>query len=101
MEKKTYYVSVQSGAVLEDRGATPFEFEIRATEKEIAQLQELFEYKEDAENLNFAHSFVPGIPYHQAEENDLYDTGLQSVYRMIHRLGTDRTRKQIEEMGIL
>jgi len=63
MEKQTYYVSVQAGTVLEDKEAAGYEFEIQATEKEIEQLMELFEYREEAENANFRRAMIPGIPY--------------------------------------
>lgn len=92
---------MQAGTVLEDKEAAGYEFEIQATEKEIEQLMELFEYREEAENANFRRAMIPGIPYHQDEENDVYDTGMRAVYQMIHRLGTEETKKQIEEMGLI
>lgn len=100
MDKQTYYISVQSGSILQDRNADEFEFQIEATEKEIEQLLELFEYREAAENANFRRSFIPGIPYHQDEANDIYDAGMRAVYQMVHRLGTEETKKQIEDMGL-
>lgn len=99
MERKPYYVSVQAGTVLEDPEAAAYEFVIHATDKEVGQLLERIEYREEAEKANFRRSFVPGIPYHMDAENDIYDDSMQSIYRMIHRLGTQETKKQIEDMG--
>jgi|HigsolmetaAR203D_1030402.scaffolds.fasta_scaffold02297_9 hypothetical protein len=101
MDRKTYYVSVQAGTVLEDRESAAFEFEIQATEKEVEQLMELFEAREDAEASTFLRGTTPGLPYHQDPENDSYDDALYEVYRMIHRLGTPETKEHIEKMGIL
>lgn len=100
-EKKTYYVSVQAGTMLEDKGAAAFEFEIRATEKELDKLRLVFEEMEDAASDTFFRSGIPGVPYHHDQENDVYDDAMVRVYRMIHELGTPETKKHIEEMGIL
>lgn len=101
MEKKTYYVSVQAGTVFEEQGASSFEFEIQATEKELNQLEELFEAREDADASTFIRGQTPGLPYHQDPENDAYDDALHQVYQMIHQLGTPETKEHIEKMGIL
>jgi len=100
-DRRTYYVSVQSGSILEDDRTDAFEFEIKANVRELDKLQKLFEIREDAEHATFRRSFVPGVPYHQDEENDDYDAGMREVYRMIHQLGTKKSRKQIETMGVL
>ena len=100
-EKKTYYVSVQAGTVLEDKEAAAFEFEIRATEKELNKLRLAFEEVDDAATDTFFRSGVPGVPYHYDKENDVYDDALVRVYRMIYDLGTPETKKHIENMGVL
>jgi len=35
------------------------------------------------------------------KENDAYDYYNKEIYRMIHDLGTEETKKHIESMGIL
>jgi len=99
--KKTYYVSVQSGSVLSDVDSDAFEFEIRADEQDLAKLEELFENRRDSEMATFKRSFVPGLPYHQDEENDMYDEDLREVYRLVYELGTEKSRQFIEQMGVL
>lgn len=101
MEKSTYYVSVQAGTVVEEEGATSFEFVIQATPKEIDKLQYLFEEMDEAEDDTFTRAFTPAIPYHQDAPNDEYDESLKRVYKHIYELGNDQTRHQIEQMGVL
>ncbi len=101
MEKRIYYISVQSASIVEDEGATPFEFEVQATEKEIEKLQELFEEQMEEEHNVFQRAVVPGIPYHHDSENDQYDDNLKLIYTMIHELGNGTTKRHIEEMNIL
>ncbi|MEI7026926.1 hypothetical protein [Paenibacillus sp. y28] len=100
-DKKTYYVSVQANTVLDDKGAAAFEFEIEATDEDIEKLEELFEYKIDADDGSALRSHLPAIPYHIDEENDAYDASLREIYRQIHHLGTLETKQHIESMDIL
>jgi hypothetical protein len=97
LDKSKYYVSVQSGSILEDQGATPYEFEINATEREVEKLRELLDTKWEADRLTFLRAPVPSIPYHHDHENDVYDNHLTDVYRMIYELGTEQTKKHIEQ----
>jgi hypothetical protein len=101
MEKAIYYVSVQAGTILQEQGAAAYEFEIEATSKEVEQLQELMDMKEDAEGSTLARGATPYIPYHLDQANDIYDAQLVEVYRAVHRLGTASTRQHIESIGIL
>ncbi|MDP5274696.1 hypothetical protein [Chengkuizengella axinellae] len=101
MERKKYYVSVQSGAILEDQTADSYEFEIYASNKELTELEELFNFREDAENATFIRSFIPALAYHNDQENDDYDAVLSGIYKKIHELGTEVTRRQIERMRVL
>ena len=100
-ERKTYYISVQANSITQQIGDTSFEFEIQATEKEISQLQELFDGKEEADDYAFFRAQVPWVVYHNDKPNDAYDYYLTQAYRMIHTLGTPETRHQIESMNVL
>ncbi|MEK8130608.1 hypothetical protein WMW72_22130 [Paenibacillus filicis] len=102
MDRKTYYIAVGSGEILEPAAVTDnFEFEIQADQEEIDQLQELFEDKEDDEQSTMLAGLTPYRQLSDDEENDAYDWTLTEIYMMIHRLGTPETRKQIEAMGVL
>lgn len=99
MDKKTYYVSVQAGSVLENEGEAAYEFEIVATEQEVEQLQEKFDELSDADNSLALRAHIPGIPYHQDEASDNYDYWLTDIYRMLYDLGTEETKQTIANMG--
>lgn len=101
MEKKPYYVTVQQGRVLEDPTVTPYEFEIFATQEEAGELQKLFERMPADDFANFIDAHIPFVPYHQRESIDVIDDNLSQIYEKIYELGTEETKKFIEEQNIL
>ena len=102
MEKKTYYIAVGSGEILEPEDMTGnFEFEILASEEDIDKLQELFEDTAMTEEDTAVRAMIPYRLFHKDKENDAYDINLQQIYRMIHDLGTPETKKHIERMNVL
>lgn len=100
MEKKKYYISVGPGEVMENQGDAAFEFEIEATEEDVDRLQELFEEKENADQSSYLHGILPFVHTYEGPNKD-HDYYLREVYRMIHKLGTEETRAQIEQMKVL
>ncbi|WP_438448658.1 hypothetical protein [Gorillibacterium sp. sgz5001074] len=100
MNKRTYYISVGSGDIVQEKEAANFEFEIEATEEELNRLEELFEEKEEADNGSAQRAVTPYIEYHNDGENDVYDARLQDIYRLIHKLGTPETKAHIESMSL-
>ncbi|UJF33861.1 hypothetical protein [Paenibacillus hexagrammi] len=102
MEKKKYYVSVQSGKIMENQGDAAYELEIVATEDEIDRLDELFE---ELENFDQATAVQTAsaltIAYHHDETNDGYDYYLRQTYSLINELGTEETKRHIQKMNIL
>lgn len=102
MEKKTYYVAVASGEILEPEDMTGnFEFEILANEEDLDQLQELFEESAEAQDDTAARAMIPYRDYHNDKENDSADYWLREIYRKLHDLGTPATKRHIEGMNIL
>lgn len=102
MEKKTYYIAVGSGEILEPEDVTGnFEFEILATEEEVDQLQEVFEELAMNEEDTAVRAMIPFREYHLDKENDVYDWNLTELYRMLHKLGTPDTKRHIEAMNVL
>lgn len=98
MEKKTYYVSVQAGSVLENEGDASYEFEIVASEQEVEDLMERFGMLSDADNSSAFRAHLPGVPYHQDSEHDGYDYTLTQIYRRLYDLGTEETKDTIANM---
>lgn len=99
-DRKTYYVAVGARQALEDKEAAAFEFAIQANEKELNKLQELFEQTSDAEeDAVFKFSGLPTVS--DGPDNAEFDSHIKEIYRMLHRLGTDETKRHIEAMNIL
>jgi hypothetical protein len=101
VEKKTYYVSVQAGTVLENEGDAAYEFEIQATEQEVEDLIETFGLLHDLDNTTAVRGISPAVPYHQDQANDDYDTVLTQVYRKLYELGNEETKQIIANMGMI
>lgn len=101
MEKQRYYVSVQAKTIMAEQGEAPYELVIDATYEELQKLNELFESLNDFDEKTFIRVHIPAIPYHHDSENDGYDYYLKEIYHLIHQIGTEETRNQIESMNIL
>ncbi|NEW08651.1 hypothetical protein GK047_21890 [Paenibacillus sp. SYP-B3998] len=101
MEKKPYFINVGTGEVLEDKKALNFEFEILASEEDIDKLQELLEETDNSSQGSYASSWLPWKVYYSNEANQEYDYYLTEVYRTLHQLGTEETKRHIESMHIL
>ncbi|PZE20921.1 hypothetical protein [Paenibacillus xerothermodurans] len=101
-QKKTYYVAVGTGEILEPHNmGGNFEFEIRATDEQIDQLAALFEESQEAQDDTAVRAHIPYREYHNDKENDAADYYLRQIYRKLHELGTAETRAHIERMNVL
>ncbi|GGI46317.1 hypothetical protein GCM10008018_16490 [Paenibacillus marchantiophytorum] len=101
MDKKTYYINVGTGEVLEDKEALNYEFEISATEEELDKLRELFEETDNSSQGSYSTSWLPWKVYYHNEANQEYDYYLTEVYRALHQLGSPQTKQHIESMNVL
>lgn len=99
--KKTYYLSVGNGEIMQTSTDSPWNFKIEATDDEIIRLRELFDQNYSTEWQNFFRAHVPYVQYHYDRENDAYDETLKKVYQMIYQLGDEEAKQFISEMGIL
>jgi hypothetical protein len=100
LEKRPYYVNVESGEILPIKTASTFQFEISASDEDILKLAKKFEEVDSAASDTFVRSHVPYVPYSDDTDNDRYDQKLREAYEIIHDLGQDETRKFIETMSI-
>ncbi|MFC5651935.1 hypothetical protein ACFPYJ_23005 [Paenibacillus solisilvae] len=100
MDKRRYYVSIQSKCIMYNQGDAAYELEIDATEEEVEKLTELFNQWEDAEEKTFFRAQIPIIPYHHDSENDVYDYLLKEIYKAIYQMGTDQTKSHISSMNL-
>lgn len=98
--KKTYYVAVGSGQILDDREAASFEFAIQANDDELTKLQELFEELQDADEDNaFRFSGSPSVS--DDPEDPTYNALFKDIYRQLYKLGNDETKRHIDSMNIM
>lgn len=101
MNKNTYYISVGSKEISKLKEASPYEFEIEATDDEIEQLRDLFNQANTSDWKSFFRAHAPYIQYHFDRENDQYDENIYHAYELIYKLGDEETKRHIERMGIL
>jgi hypothetical protein len=111
VEKQTYYIAVGPGLIMEDKEASAFDFEIKATPEELDQLQELFQMENFEEAPVYLHARSPKDllnigaaafkPYKESEAHEEYDHHLAAIYGLLHKLGTPETKQHIESMHIL
>jgi len=99
MEKKKYYVSVQSKSLSRDQGQAAYEWEIEASDAEAEELGQLLLLLEESEHATFFRGMTPGVPYHMDLENDGYDGTLRHVLGRIHALGTPDTKAQLANIA--
>jgi hypothetical protein len=100
VDRANYYVSVQAGTVLSQKGAASYEFEIEATPAEAEELTRWMNRRLEHNAENWIRAQLPGIPYHQDEVNDEADEHLKETYRRIEHLGTEQTKQQLARMRI-
>lgn len=98
--KKSYFVSVQALTIHENKEDAAFEFEINASQQEVAHLNAIFEKIKNADYASYWSTHLPYIPYHHDPDNDVYDHSLIEAYRAIHDLGTFETKAHIQSMGL-
>jgi|SRR5690625_1636034 len=101
MEKKTYYVSLQSREISQVKVGNNADFTIYATEDDVAELRTILNTIYDAEVGTFWRSHIPIIPYHHDQDNDQYDASLQEAYDKIYTLGDQATKEFIEDNHLL
>lgn len=101
-EKQSYYVSVQAKTILPNPNDGPYEFEIKATPREVRQLVELFQAETRADLENNSRALLdPEIIANELVSMKMVDQFLMMAYRLIHRLGTPETKEHIESMNVL
>ncbi|MDB5053897.1 MAG: hypothetical protein JWM44_1947 [Bacilli bacterium] len=99
MDRKKYYVSVQSRTIMENQGDAAYELEIIATPEDVEKLVKLFEALEDTDESSYFKGYI--LQYHHDEFNDDYDSYLNQIYQTLYNVGTEETKAHISSMGII
>ncbi|MEF2967984.1 hypothetical protein V3851_19310 [Paenibacillus sp. M1] len=95
MEKKTYYVSLQGRSLLEEQGASGYEWTIRATPEEADTISHMLEQIDEKEVSGFLAYTWPWPDSPEGDVNASYQSNIDQLYREIYRLGTEETRSQL------
>jgi hypothetical protein len=101
MDKKSYYVSVQSKTVSEKTDDTSHPIEVLATTEELSELIALFNTETDEDEAAFVRMPITTLLSRPEVRNQVYDTYLIRIYKTLYDLGTLKTREFIKTMGIL
>lgn len=99
--KKTYYISIGTGSIMQTATDSPWNFKIEATDEEITKLRDYFDQNDSTDLQNFFRAHVPYIQYHYDRENDAYDETMVRIYKMIYQLGDDEAKQHIRSIGIV
>jgi hypothetical protein len=104
MDKKKYYLSIHAGPntveIRDVKGESTYDFEIEASDDEVDKLEELFEhaYSDDFKTYSWMHVIADKKIEKLTED---FDQTLNNIYQIIYDLGTEKTRSDITEMGVL
>lgn len=100
--KQHYFVKIAEKEINEmsipDRST---EYEIVATHDEVEALRELFLEENKNAKKSVEYLAKPFDEWGADDERNSYDDHLITVYRNVYRLGTDKTKEKINELGIL
>ena len=102
LEKKHYFVTVDTQDIREmsipDNG---IEYEIIAGPEDVEEIKHLFR-AQNRETFNaLGYLSKPFDEWGADDRRAAYDADLIRLYRRIFELGTEKTKEEIREMGIL
>jgi hypothetical protein len=100
-EKRTYFVDIASGEVLENPVESSPSFKILANQSELKELKSYYSENSSADFQTFQRAQIPFREYHHDQENKDYDDSLRKIYAMIYLLGDEEARRHIEKYRIL
>lgn len=101
MERKTYYVSLQSREISQVKFGNNHHITIFATDEEVELLREKLDQVYTSEIDTYWRAHVPFVPYHHDQANDNYDKALSESLEIIYKLGDQQTKEYIETSGVL
>lgn len=81
-------------------GASPWEFQISATDEDVILLREYFDQLSSEDWINFFRAHVPAVEYHYDSSNDKMDELRRNIYQMLYRLGNEEAKTFISENGL-
>lgn len=107
MEKQKYYVSLNPTSLgeissLKVNDGKLIEYEIEATPTEKMSFEKLLrEVKAHDVELGSLFTFKHYFDKNRDKDKDEFQQGLNDIYKELHRLGTEETKQQIEEIDLM
>ncbi|URN92863.1 MAG: hypothetical protein NAG76_13530 [Candidatus Pristimantibacillus lignocellulolyticus] len=101
--RKVYYVNVQSKQLYEQPDIADYHLVITANTKEYDRIIEQFLEVDDSDEWTLETMFfqLRNNSPDMSMVNDEHDYRLKQLYKELYKLGTDETRRHIEQMRIL
>lgn len=103
-DRQVYYVDVQARSLHTQPDIASYHLVITANDYEVRQIEEHFR----SINARDEHSLQRMVMFSLADEeqpvgpnNDALDTEMKELFQLLHKCGTEETRKFIESMNIL
>jgi hypothetical protein len=100
MEKERYYVSVSAHTITKEPSVND-QLTVMATDKEREYLESLFQKEERDDEVTQLRAMIPYKSADHDPSNKQYNADLIDVYRYIHKIGTNETKRHIEYMDII
>ena len=100
MDRKKYYVNLQSREISQMKYQNNDAFTIYATEQEVQMLRKTLDNVHMSEVDTFWRAHNPILPYHNDSSNDRYDKHLTDAFEKLYELGDEETRSFVEESGV-
>ncbi|WP_429842397.1 hypothetical protein [Brevibacillus sp. FIR094] len=104
LDKKHYYVTLQAGTTVaeirDEKGSATYDFEIEATDVQVGMMRDLFNNCVHGDFMMWMHGHTlwSDMP---DRDNDEYDDNLRAIYQLIYQYGTEKTKSDLEQMGLV
>lgn len=99
--RKHFFISIDTEDIREISVPEGIEYEVIATQDEINGLRNLFHQKNMSTKGAIKFLAKPFNETGADEERRQYDTHLMAIFQCIHDLGTEETKEEIKELGII
>lgn len=101
MERKKWFVNMQSREISGTKYGNSNCFTIYANDEEIGELRRIMDHMYDADQASFIRAHIPFVPYHNDEATATFDEKYRQALEMLYQLGNDETKAHIESTGML
>lgn len=100
--KKLYYVDINNGEIYKENvDDERFMYEVYTTPKDVPRIQMLLNEIMD-DDLRTKYLLTPLDEYaHSQNDKGPYDEKVLTLFKALYELGTEQTKRNIEQLGVL